>query len=102
MTMLHLPASETGATVSPLPTSRDRDHAVAFRDLESAICDCANMARIAANLIVESDRQQYPDDVFFAVTHVSEMFDALKDKYYAFFGGTDREPGTDEDRRTAA
>lgn len=99
--MLHLPHTETGATVSPLPTSRDREHANAFRDLESSICDCANMARIAANLMVESDKGTYPDDVFFAVTHVSEMFDALKAKYYAHFGGTD-ERGSDDDRRTAA
>jgi len=100
--MLHLPASETGATVSPLPTSRDREHANAFRDLESSICDCANMARIAANLMVESDKGTYPDDVFFAVTHVSEMFDALKAKYYEHFGSAAEEHGSDDDHRTAA
>ncbi|TGN75936.1 hypothetical protein EOW77_0032220 [Bradyrhizobium yuanmingense] len=95
--MLHLPASEAGATVSPLAAPRDRRHADGFRDLEGSICDCANMARIAANLMVESDRQQYPDDVFFAVTHVSEMFDALKAKYYAHFSGI-KERGPDDDR----
>lgn len=81
--MLHLPHSETSANVTPLPKSRDLCDA--FRDLESSICDCATMARIAANLMVESDKRQYPDDVFFAVTHVSEMFDALRDRYYASY-----------------
>ncbi|WP_340672531.1 hypothetical protein [Bradyrhizobium ottawaense] len=88
--MLHLPQSETGANVSPLPISRDPAFAAAFRDLESAVCDCAMMARIAATLLAESDNRQYPPELYFAVTHASEMIDALKDKYYSAFGD-DRE-----------
>lgn len=82
--MLHLP-SDASASVAPLPVSRETEHARAFRELEGDICDCAMMAKIAATMMSETDRQQYPDELIFAVMHASNMIEDLKKAYYAAY-----------------
>jgi hypothetical protein len=71
--------------LSGLPISEsetDRLHAKAFRDLESDICDCTSMAKIAAQMVIDKD-DGTDRELVFAVVHVSEMLDALKAGYYA-------------------
>lgn len=87
--MLHLPRSETGIRTEP-PAETDHAepshvarYAKAFQDLEDKLSDCANMAKIAAQLLSDSDRQQYPDEVVFAVFHTCNMIEDLKKSYYA-------------------
>ncbi|UFW75481.1 hypothetical protein [Bradyrhizobium sp. WU425] len=82
--MLQLP-TDTVATAAPPTLARHSERAAAFQDLEGAICDCAMMARIAAQYLMDTDERQYPPELFFAVTHASEMIDALKAKYYAHY-----------------
>jgi hypothetical protein len=64
----------------------DRLYSEAFRDLESGICDCESMEKIAAQEMFSkytgTDRE-----LVFAVTHVSEMLTALKANYYAAWHG---------------
>jgi hypothetical protein len=60
----------------------DKLHAEAFRDLESGICDCTTMARIAAQLVIDEDKVTDREAVF-AVCHVLEMLTAFKASYYA-------------------
>jgi hypothetical protein len=62
----------------------DRRHAEAFRDLEPGICDCATMAKIAAQMMLEKD-DGTDRELVFAVCHVSEMLTALKAGYYAAY-----------------
>jgi hypothetical protein len=80
--MLQLP-SDASATVAPLQVIRETEHAKAFRELEGDICDCAMMAKIAATMMSETDKQQYPDELIFAVMHASNMIEDLKKSYYA-------------------
>ncbi|UPJ56008.1 hypothetical protein [Bradyrhizobium sp. 192] len=82
--MLQLPHTETGANVAP-PTTEE--FASAFQELEDKVCDCANMAKIAAQLLSGSDRRQYPDEVVFAVFHACNMIQDLKKAYYAHYRG---------------
>lgn len=63
----------------------DKLHSTAFRDLESRICDCVSMAKIAAQAVMNlrtDDRE-----LVFAVAHTSEMLDTLRVDYYAAFHG---------------
>ena len=63
-------------------TEVDALHATAFRDLESTICDCVSMAKIAAQMVIAKD-DGTDRELVFAVVHVLEMMDALKAGYYA-------------------
>jgi hypothetical protein len=56
----------------------DNLHAEAFRDLESRLCDCVSMARIA----VEKMPSNAHGDVLFAVCHSLEMLMKLQKDYY--------------------
>jgi hypothetical protein len=62
----------------------DKLHSEAFRDLEPGICDCATMAKIAAQMMLEKD-DRTNGELVFAVCHVSEMLTALKAGYYAAY-----------------
>ena len=55
----------------------DKLHSEAFRNLESGICDCTTMAKIAAQMVLAED-DGTNRDLIFAVCHVSEMLDAFK------------------------
>lgn len=90
--MLHLPRSETGIRTDPRTatdragTTFDAKLAAGFRALESDICDCAMMAKIAETIMSDTDERQYPDELIFAVMHVSNMIQDLKKAYYATYG----------------
>ncbi len=64
----------------------DRLHSEAFRDLEEGICDCASMAKIAAQMVLAKD-DGTNRELIFAVAHVSEMLTAFKANYYAAWYG---------------
>jgi hypothetical protein len=64
----------------------DKLHSEAFRNLESGICDCTTMAKIAAQMVLAED-DGTNRDLIFAVCHVSEMLDAFKASYYAAWHG---------------
>ncbi|MET4040460.1 hypothetical protein ABIC03_002151 [Bradyrhizobium sp. RT6a] len=61
-------------------------HGDAFRDLETPIGDCVMMGRIAAQMVSEADDGTRPE-LCFAVFHLSEMQDKLKDNYRAAWHG---------------
>jgi hypothetical protein len=63
----------------------DTLHSQAFRDLESRICDCVSMAKIAADAVMELKTQDR--ELVFAVAHSFEMLNTLKVDYYAAFHG---------------
>jgi hypothetical protein len=73
----------------PITNDEDRRHAEAFCDLESGICDCATMAKIAAQMMLGKD-DGTDRELVFAVAHVSEMLDAFKANYYAAWHGERR------------
>jgi hypothetical protein len=56
-------------------------HSEAFRDLEPEICDCESMAKIAAQIAMNTRTEDR--ELVFAVVHAMEMLTALKKKYYA-------------------
>ena len=60
-------------------------HSQAFRDLEGGICDCARMAKIAAQMV--TNEAGIDEELGFAVVHVFEMLTALKTDYYAAWRG---------------
>jgi hypothetical protein len=60
----------------------DARRAKAYFDMEPHICDCATMAKIAAQFVVEADNGTNRELVF-AACHLYEMLDALKARYYA-------------------
>jgi hypothetical protein len=74
--------------VADRPITEDQQnkfHSEAFRDLESRICDCVSMAKIAAQAVMNirtDDRE-----LVFAVAHVAEMLAVLKTDYYAAYHG---------------
>jgi hypothetical protein len=78
--VVDFPASDRPVTKSEI----DKLHGEAFRDLEPAICDCVNMAKIAAQMVITKD-DGTDRELVFAVAHVSEMLDALKSGYYAAY-----------------
>jgi hypothetical protein len=59
----------------------DKVHAEAFRELEGAVADCANMGRIVAHMILEEDGAD--ETLSFAAAHLYEMLTALQANYYA-------------------
>jgi hypothetical protein len=61
-------------------------HSKAFRDLESGICDCTIMAKIAADMVIAAD-DGTNGELIFAVCHASEMLTALRANYYALWHG---------------
>jgi hypothetical protein len=63
----------------------DKLHSEAFRDLESGICDCTTMAKIAAQIVLSANTTDR--ELVFAVCHVSEMLDAFKASYCAAWHG---------------
>jgi hypothetical protein len=66
----------------------DKLHSEAFRDLESGICDCTTMAKIAGQMVTNMKIDEGAnDELVFAVCHVSAMLDALKANYYAAWHG---------------
>lgn len=77
-------------TVLPIRirTAKETDalHGGAFRDLDTPICDCATMGRIAAQLMSETDDGTRPE-LCFAVLHLSEMLDKLVARYRAAWQG---------------
>ncbi|WP_038950407.1 hypothetical protein [Bradyrhizobium genomosp. III] len=82
--MLQLPNTETGAAIV---RSHTQAFASAFQAIEDKVCDCANMAKIAATMMSESDNGQYPDELVFAVFHACNMIEDLKKAYYAHYRG---------------
>ncbi len=66
-------------------TERDVDelHSEAFRELESRLCDCVNMAKIAFDQICEHKTDN--GELVFAVAHTWEMLAKLKRDYYATY-----------------
>lgn len=66
--------------------SRDAADAAAYRAIEDDLCDVANMAQIASQLIVEADgdsSEKQRSVAFFAVHHVNDMLVQMKAKYDA-------------------
>ncbi|MEH2521579.1 hypothetical protein V1279_007152 [Bradyrhizobium sp. AZCC 1610] len=81
MNVVEFPIADRPITESQM----DKLHSQAFRDLESRICDCVSMAKIAAQAVMNirtDDRE-----LVFAVAHASEMLDTLKADYYAAYHG---------------
>ena len=79
--VVEFPAADRPVTEEEI----DKLHSEAFRDLESRICDCVSMGKIAAQAVMNlrtDDRE-----LVFAVAHVSEMLTALKADYYAAWNG---------------
>jgi hypothetical protein len=64
----------------------DKLRSEAFRNLESGICDCATMAKIAAQMVLAADDGTNRESLF-AVAHVFEMLTALKANYNAAWHG---------------
>ena len=83
--VVEFPPSDRPITESEI----DKLHSDAFRDLESGICDCATMAKIAAQMVLAEDDGTNRELVF-AVVHVSEMLSAFKVSYYAAWHGEKR------------
>ncbi len=54
--------------------------------IEEGICDCATMAKSAAQMVLAQDDGSNRK-LIFAVCHVSEMLDAFKASYYAAWHG---------------
>ena len=72
MSIVEFPIADRPITESEV----DKLHSKAFRDLEGGICDCATMARIAAQIV--TNEAGLDGELVFAVAHVSEMLTALK------------------------
>jgi hypothetical protein len=77
-TIIEFPIADRPITESEI----DKLHSEAFRNLESDICDCTSMAKIAAQMVIDKD-DGTDRELVFAVAHVSEMLTALKAGYYA-------------------
>jgi hypothetical protein len=63
---------------------RDTNAANAYREMESDICDVANMGAICAMLVCDGDgRPDKANDelVKFAVYHLEQMLKTLREKY---------------------
>jgi hypothetical protein len=63
----------------------DKLHSQAFRNLEPSICDCESMAKIAAQIAMNTRTEDR--ELVFAVVHAMEMLTALKANYYAAWHG---------------
>ena len=81
MSVIEFPIAERPVTESEI----DKLHSEAFRDLESGICDCTTMAKIAAQIVLSANTTD--GELVFAVCHVSEMLTAFKASYYAAWHG---------------
>jgi hypothetical protein len=68
----------------------DKLHSEAFRDLELGICDCESMAKIAAQIAMNTKTEDR--ELVFAVVHAMEMLTALKKNYYAAWYGERSKP----------
>jgi hypothetical protein len=75
--VVEFPTADRPVTESEI----DKLHSEAFRDLESGICDCTTMAKIAAQMA--ANKAGIDGELVFAVCHVSEMLAAFKASYYA-------------------
>ena len=69
----------------------DKLHSEAFRNLEPSICDCESMAKIAAQIAMNTKTEDR--ELVFAVVHAMEMLTALKANYYAAWYG-EKQRGT--------
>jgi hypothetical protein len=67
----------------------DKLHSEAFRDLEPSISDCESMAKIAAQIAMNTKTEDR--ELVFAVVHVMEMLTALKKNYYTAWHGEQRD-----------
>ena len=67
----------------------DKLHGDAFRDLDMSICDCESMAKIAAQIVMNTKTEDR--ELAFAVVHAMEMLTARKAHYYAAWHG-ERKP----------
>jgi hypothetical protein len=76
-----------GRGASTEERSRDEIHAETFRDLEHHICDCVNMAEIAAQCMSNAKCQD--EHLSFSVFHLTEMLLNLKKDWGATFEGGD-------------
>jgi hypothetical protein len=65
----------------------DKLHSEAFRDLEPSICDSESMAKIAAQIAMNTKTEDRE-----LVVHAMEMLTALKKNYYAAWRGERCEP----------
>ena len=63
-------------------------HSEAFRDLETSLCDCVTMGKIAAQCMGEAKCQD--ELLAFSVFNLSRMLDALKAEYEARWHGERR------------
>ena len=80
--IIEFPIADRPVTESEI----DKLHSEAFRELESGICDCTTMAKIAAQMVLAED-DGTNRELLFAVAHVSEMLTALRANYYAAWHG---------------
>jgi hypothetical protein len=81
MSVIDFPTADRPITEGDI----DKLHSEAFRDLESGICDCTTMAKIAAQIVLSANTTDR--ELVFAVAHVSEMLDAFKASYYSAWHG---------------
>ena len=85
--VVEFPPSDRPITESEI----DKLHSEAFRDLESGICDCATMAKIAAQMALAAD-DGTNRELIFAVVHASEMLSAFRSSYYDAWHGERSKP----------
>ncbi|MBR0801561.1 hypothetical protein JQ615_40120 [Bradyrhizobium jicamae] len=73
--------------ITTLPVKRpwDKKYAEAYREMEGPLRDCVQMARIAADLMNDTDNGTNPKLVF-AVFHLRDMMESLEQRYRADFG----------------
>jgi hypothetical protein len=79
--VVEFPPSDRPITESDI----DKLHSEAFRDLEPSICDCESMAKIAAQIAMNTKTEDR--ELVFAVVHAMEMLTAQKKNYYAAWDG---------------
>ena len=87
-----LPLRKKRQVIRKFREIRRLHHAHAFFDLEDAICNCANMAGITAELIlgcktVNIGTQNDDEEAAFAVFHLCDMVSKLRQQYYELFEG---------------
>jgi hypothetical protein len=70
--IVEFPPSDRPITESEI----DKLHSEAFRNLEPSICDCESMAKIAAQIAMNTKTEDR--ELVFAVVHAMEMLTALK------------------------
>lgn len=70
---------QAAGSLPRIPDSEAKRQLDGFCELEGPLCDCINMASIAAQIAANATGD---GELIFAVVHVSEMLDAFKVKRY--------------------